>query len=205
MNRLNLVATVRRVNMRRRFAGQLRDHEQAARVIIAELQSATWPMPSSQLALIGQLNSVINQLERAAKQLDGPPYETPSLIECLGLAVVLGAIATAVVVPSPRMAPFAVTVVTAFALLLGDPIEAVRRRRQMAATSQAARADIATADMRLVHLDATIRETFAALQSAAARDAARVESQIDSALAAIAPVVGDARHRLASGGCPSSG
>ena len=198
MNRLNLVARVRRGNMRHRFAVQLRDHQQVARIIVAELQSANWPVPSSQLTLIAQLNSVINQLERAAKQLDGSPYETPSLIESLEVAVGLAAIATAVVVPSPQMAPFAVAFVTASAVVLGEPIEAVRRRRRMAATSQAAWADTATADMRLVHVDTTIRETFDALQSAATRDAARVESHIDSALAAIAPVVGDARHRLAS-------
>lgn len=200
MNRLNLVAKARRGNMRHRFAVQLRDHEQVARVIVAELQSANWPVPSSQLALIAQLNWVINQLEGAAKQLDGPPYETPSLIECLGVAVGLGAIATAAMVPSPQMAPFAVALVTTCAVLIGEPIEAVRRRRRMAATSQAARADIATADTRLVHLDTTIRETFAALQSTAAPDAARVESHIDAALAALAPVVGDARHRLALSG-----
>jgi xanthosine utilization system XapX-like protein len=198
MNRLNLVARVRRGNMQHRFAVRLREHEQVARVIVAELQSANWPVPSSQLALIAQLHAVINQLEGAAKQLDGSPYESPSLIGCLGVAVVLGAIATAVVVPSPQMAPFAVALITACGLLLGEPIEAVHRHRLMAATSQAARADNATADTRLVHLDATIRETFAALRSAATRDAARVESHIDSALAAIAPVIGDARHRLAS-------
>lgn len=198
MNRLNLVARVRRGNMRHRFAVQLRDHQHVARIIVAELQSANWPVPSSQLTLIAQLNSVIKQLEHAAKQLDGSPYETPTLVECLAVAVGLAAIATAVVVPSPQMAPFAVALVTALTVVLSEPIEAVRRRRRMAATSQAARADTATADMRLVHLDTTIRDTFAALQSAAAPDAAKVESHIDSALAAIAPVVGDARHRLAS-------